>query len=228
MRARRIEFAGRFSGSRCRTARWGGGRKPVHDSLLSLLSFQVQDQETASLLPHVVSPRHRIRLAVVSLLSCSQQLLALRAVPLTSRLAYSAWALVEDKFRSISLPPSASIFPLTRAPCLTSPFAKDTLAKLCKFVEEDCLPAQSTFHDQISTDPALRWKSYPAVIEELKAKARGLGLWNLFLSKEHYPDVGVPLTNLEYAVMAEVMGRCEFGRASEHRVWDSELIPLAF
>lgn len=43
-------------------------------------------------------------------------------------------------------------------------------------------------------------------MEELKVKARKLGLWNLFLSKEHYPDVGVPLTNLEYAVMAEVMG----------------------
>lgn len=47
----------------------------------------------------------------------------------------------------------------------------------------------------------------PPVIEELKAKAKSLGLWNLFLSKKHYPDVGSPLTNLEYAVMAEVTGR---------------------
>ena len=45
-------------------------------------------------------------------------------------------------------------------------------------------------------------------MEQLKEKARSLGLWNLFLSKEHYPDVGVPLTNLEYSVMAEIMGRC--------------------
>lgn len=44
-------------------------------------------------------------------------------------------------------------------------------------------------------------------MEDLKKKAKSLGLWNLFLSKEHYPDVGVPLTNLEYAVMAEIMGR---------------------
>lgn len=43
-------------------------------------------------------------------------------------------------------------------------------------------------------------------MEQLKDKARSLGLWNLFLSKEHYPDVGVPLTNLEYATMAEIMG----------------------
>lgn len=43
-------------------------------------------------------------------------------------------------------------------------------------------------------------------MEDLKAKAKKRGLWNLFLSKKHYPDVGVDLTNLEYAVMAEVMG----------------------
>lgn len=74
--------------------------------------------------------------------------------------------------------------------------------------QEECLPAESTFHEQVSTDPAKRWKSYPIVMEQLKEKARALGLWNLFLSKEHYPDVGVPLTNLEYSVMAEIMGRC--------------------
>lgn len=71
------------------------------------------------------------------------------------------------------------------------------------------MPAESTFHDQISEDPVLRWKSYPAIIEVLKKEARALGLWNLFLMKEHYPDVGVPLTNLEYAIMAEVMGHCQ-------------------
>lgn len=107
------------------------------------------------------------------------------------------------------------------------------------------MPAESTFHDQILTDPAKRWTSYPEQMEVLKRKAKSLGLWNLFLSKvctfsfcsdfqslsievitdfninspfgtfffflnlqEHYPDVGVPLTNLEYAVMAEIMGRC--------------------
>jgi acyl-CoA dehydrogenase len=66
------------------------------------------------------------------------------------------------------------------------------------------MPAEAVFHAQISTDPAKRWKSYPQVIEQLKIKARSLGLWNLFLSKAHYPDVGTDLTNLEYALMAEV------------------------
>ncbi|KAL8293468.1 hypothetical protein RQP46_000169 [Phenoliferia psychrophenolica] len=107
--------------------------------------------------------------------------------PVTQYISPSAWALVSDKF---------------------SPFALETLTKLVKFVEDECLPAESTFHDQISTDPATRWRSYPSIIEELKFKAKKLGLWNLFLSKEHYPDVGVPLKNLEYAVMAEILGRC--------------------
>lgn len=35
------------------------------------------------------------------------------------------------------------------------------------------------------------------IVAELKAKARELGLWNLFLSKARYPEFGVPLTNLE-------------------------------
>lgn len=42
-------------------------------------------------------------------------------------------------------------------------------------------------------------------MEELKAKARSLGLWNLFLGKE-YPE-GPGLTNLEYALIAELTGR---------------------
>jgi hypothetical protein len=38
------------------------------------------------------------------------------------------------------------------------------------------------------------------IVEELKVKARKLGLWNLFLSKTHYPKHGVPLTNLEVRI----------------------------
>ena len=38
------------------------------------------------------------------------------------------------------------------------------------------------------------------MIEDLKVKAKKLGLWNLFLSKAHYPEHGVPLTNLEVAI----------------------------
>jgi acyl-CoA dehydrogenase len=44
------------------------------------------------------------------------------------------------------------------------------------------------------------------VLEELKVKARALGLWNLFLGQD-YPE-GAGLTNLEYSLIAEVTGRC--------------------
>lgn len=88
-----------------------------------------------------------------------------------------------------------------------SPFAKETLAKLVHFLEEEVYPAVRVSHAQIPTDPAQRWKTVVPVIEELKVKAKKAGLWNLFLSKAHYPEYGVPLTNLEYAVMAELMGR---------------------
>ena len=47
---------------------------------------------------------------------------------------------------------------------------------------------------------------YPPILDELKERAKVLGLWNLFLPKE-YPE-GAGLTNLEYALMAEVTGRC--------------------
>ncbi|KAG6880881.1 hypothetical protein C0993_003894, partial [Termitomyces sp. T159_Od127] len=72
---------------------------------------------------------------------------------------------------------------------------------------EEVLPASKLAHAQLPIDPVQRWKTVIPVISELKEKAKKLGLWNLFLSKAHYPEHGVPLTNLEYAVMAEILGR---------------------
>ena len=46
------------------------------------------------------------------------------------------------------------------------------------------------------------------MMEELKAKAKAQGLWNLFLPKKHYPEA---LTNLEYAQLCEIMGRSPIG-----------------
>ena len=63
-------------------------------------------------------------------------------------------------------------------------------------LQEDVYPATRIAHAQIPED-ATRWKTIVPVIQELKVKARKLGLWNLFLSKAHYPKHGVPLTNLE-------------------------------
>ena len=53
------------------------------------------------------------------------------------------------------------------------------------------------------TNPETQW-TIPPVIEELKKKARQAGLWNLFL-----PGVS-GFSQLEYAPMAEVTGRCPF------------------
>ncbi|GAA5893855.1 uncharacterized protein JCM6883_003656 [Sporobolomyces salmoneus] len=106
--------------------------------------------------------------------------------PVVAYIGQSAWNLVGDKF---------------------SPRANETLKTLIKFVEEECLPAEALFHAQISTDPSKRWKSYPAIIEKLKGRAKELGLWNIWLSKDHYAAQGGFMTNLEYAVCAEIMGR---------------------
>src|SRR5262249_45117683 len=48
-----------------------------------------------------------------------------------------------------------------------------------------------------------RWQ-IPKVMEELKAKARAAGLWNLFLPQS---EKGAGLTNLDYAPLCEIMGR---------------------
>jgi acyl-CoA dehydrogenase len=73
--------------------------------------------------------------------------------------------------------------------------------KLTAFTDEHVYPNEQRFADEIATGD--RWQP-TAVMEELKAKARQLGLWNLFL-----PDStrGRGLTNLEYAPLCEIMGR---------------------
>ena len=52
-----------------------------------------------------------------------------------------------------------------------------------------------------------RWESHPQIIEDLKVKAKKLGMWNMFLPKGHYAE-SPGWTNLEYALMAEWLGRC--------------------
>ena len=69
------------------------------------------------------------------------------------------------------------------------------------FVREEVEPREHEFLAAVAKDP---W-AVPPMIDELKAKAKAAGLWNLFIPKEldHSPG----LTNLEYAPLAELMGR---------------------
>ena len=70
------------------------------------------------------------------------------------------------------------------------------------FMEEHVYPNESLYDDQINEGES-RWVEIP-ILEELKAKAKEAGLWNLFLPES---DRGAGLTNLEYAPLCEVMGR---------------------
>ena len=83
--------------------------------------------------------------------------------------------------------------------------------KLKLFIAKHLIPVQEeveTFH----RDPANIWKKWPG-LEALKEKAKTEGLWNLFLPVG-YGALSPGLTNLEYAPLAEIMGRI---------LWSSEV-----
>ncbi|KAI2608293.1 acyl-CoA dehydrogenase NM domain-like protein [Hypoxylon fragiforme] len=83
--------------------------------------------------------------------------------------------------------------------------AKKTLDIVAKFVEEECIPADPVFEAQIGEGPS-RWENHPSVIDDLKVKAKKLGLWNMFFPAGHYKE-SPGYTNLEYGLMAEWLGK---------------------
>src|SRR5262245_10951847 len=73
--------------------------------------------------------------------------------------------------------------------------------RLSAFMSEHVYPnEQRYFHEAEEGGP---WK-VPPIIEELKAKARSQGLWNLFMPDAEH---GAGLSNIEYAPLCETMGR---------------------
>ncbi|MBZ5594651.1 MAG: acyl-CoA dehydrogenase family protein [Acidobacteriia bacterium] len=82
-----------------------------------------------------------------------------------------------------------------------SPKVRELEARLRAFMDEHIYPNESIYSRQIAAGD--RWEP-TAVIEELKPKARALGLWNLFLPDSEY---GAGLSNFEYAPLCEIMGR---------------------
>jgi len=81
---------------------------------------------------------------------------------------------------------------------------EDLRKQLLAFMDEHVLPAEPVFEEQVTELEAQgRGWERPPVIDELKATARSLGLWNLFLANR---SEGAGLTNLQYAPLAEITG----------------------
>jgi acyl-CoA dehydrogenase len=75
-------------------------------------------------------------------------------------------------------------------------------AKLDRFMRSHIYPAESAYFEFVNSADN-RW-TIPPLMEDLKNIARDEGLWNLFLPDSEY---GAGLSNLEYAPLAEIMGR---------------------
>jgi acyl-CoA dehydrogenase len=80
---------------------------------------------------------------------------------------------------------------------------KELQKRLQRFMDEHIYPNEQRFHEEVERN---RWKP-TKIIEELKPKAHAAGLWNLFLPDD---SDGADLTNLEYAPLCEIMGRCHW------------------
>lgn len=93
--------------------------------------------------------------------------------------------------------------------------SKELQQRLLSFIEAHVVPVEQEY---ITFQSATKnnWTRFPK-IEVLKQKAKDAGLWNLFLPKE-YGDLSPGLSNLEYAPLAEIMGR---------KIWVSEIFNCA-
>ena len=77
--------------------------------------------------------------------------------------------------------------------------------RLQAFMDEHVYPNEAVYSAQLA-GAADRWQPVP-VVEELKARAKADGLWNLFLA---HSKRGFGLSNLEYAPLSEIMGRVQW------------------
>ncbi len=75
-------------------------------------------------------------------------------------------------------------------------------ARVRDFMDRYVIPNNTRYRREIATG-----ELHPLVVDELKAIAKSEGLWNLFLPGLKPDEPGTRLTNLEYAPLAEIMGR---------------------
>jgi len=90
-----------------------------------------------------------------------------------------------------------------------SPRTEDLRAQLGDFMDRYVQPAAAQWQQEVEAG-----NSHPQLVEQLKALARDEGLWNLFLPALREDEPGQGLSNLEYAPLAEMMGRV---------IWSSEV-----
>ncbi len=83
-----------------------------------------------------------------------------------------------------------------------SPKVADLAARVAEFMQAHVYPNEAAYYAYLDQAES-RWV-IPPVMEDLKEKAQKVGLWNLFLPESEY---GAGLNNLEYAPLAEIMGR---------------------
>ncbi len=83
--------------------------------------------------------------------------------------------------------------------------AQNLITLVERFMREQILPNEQLYYDQlVHSDDFRQWR-VPPIMEELKARAKAAGLWNLFLPDSDY---GAGLDNRDYAAVAEITGRC--------------------
>ena len=93
--------------------------------------------------------------------------------------------------------------------------AQHWISRVQRFMDEHIVPAIPIYEAQDAEGD--RWKVIP-IVEELKAKAKAEGLWNLFMPPagghaqmdEEFQFEAPGLSNVEYAALAEIMGRVGF------------------
>ncbi|MET3473447.1 acyl-CoA dehydrogenase [Novosphingobium sp. 1529] len=96
-----------------------------------------------------------------------------------------------------------------------TPKQRTWMDRVGRFMQDEVIPTAPLYHRQLDSGPT-RWHR-PAVVETLKARAKAAGLWNMFMPANalgHAANDFVfdcpALSNLEYAPLAEMMGRLEF------------------
>ena len=89
-----------------------------------------------------------------------------------------------------------------------SPRTKEYINKVKQFIKTEITPIEHQYHQEIfAKNNGGSWENWeiPPIVEELKAKAKAQGLWNLFIPEKGYGGPG--MTNVEYAPLAEEMGK---------------------